>query len=1178
MDLLMTGASEHETIGADYCNDTVVLEAEICGLCMELVIDRGLLDCCQHWFCFACIDNWATITNLCPLCQKEFQLITCVPVYDTVGSNQLEEELLSREDDWSLEEKNNTISFPSYYIDENAVACLDGNGCKIRTGTVIAEDDSSLDTSIACDSCDIWYHAFCVGFDSEGINENSWLCPRCAGETLAESVINHFEPVSSSYQENANSLVENSSGRKLSVSVADAGETAIVVSIITGDHSIEEPDAIPLPTIESTQHKTETIQDEHSINSSLNALGKIDISRIKDKPSDGASGVDPYLEFSLGSSSTVNHMKICGTDNVQIDELASQSPSDNTLGKEDQEKIDLQDTIAATKRRRTDLSDGSEESKAKTKTKTKPKRKTRYAKRSKPEGKFDPEQDSTMIPEDNMLQLKGETSIDIMSIVQRDETKPLKASSLRVKKIMRRSIEDSESSEVVQKLRKEIREAVRNRPAEELGQNLFDPKLLAAFRAVISGPKTEQTTRLSPLALKAKKSLLQKGKVRESLTKKIYGSSNGRRKRAWDRDCEVEFWKYRCTRTMRPEKIETLKSVLSLLRNGPDNPGTVKESEMKSENSILSRLYLADTSVFPRKDDIRPISNGEDATEPEPRKGQSVSSGNTAKQFHSVKSAETREDGSNTSISASIVDKSNTLLKMPVRKQAGGLAVSSLGTSKGSTNIKKEITEKNADVKTDKRKWALDLLARKTAAAEKCASSGDGDTATLKGNYPLLAQLPVDMRPTLAPARHNKIPLSVRQMQLYRLAEHFLKKANPSSVCRNAETELAIADAVNIEKTVADRSSSKLVYVNLCSQELSRRLDNIQSSDTQVQPNPSSPLQAVPMEKLPEECTDKLSEPNVEAALRATGLISNSPPSSPNNETTSEDENQQNTELSMERSENILELDNNPELDIYGDFEYDLGDEDYVGATVIKTSIQQPAEGESKMKVVFSTLQWERSTDIGESTNSELIESASLSPLKNDKSEGTLPVEGVREQVKFSSAEGDEEPSAAECEELYGPDKEPLVNKFLEGVSENEIPGYGKSSDLDKTVKQSGGQSIYEKSAGGEKSHGDSQSRINTNREIDGKVTANIHRQSSGIDPIAKKVEAYIKEHIRPLCKSGVISPEQYRWAVSKSTDKIMKYHSKAKNANFLIKEGEKVKRLAEQYVEAAQNRPKDDS
>lgn len=45
---------------------------------------------------------------------------------------------------------------------------------------------------------------------------------------------------------------------------------------------------------------------------------------------------------------------------------------------------------------------------------------------------------------------------------------------------------------------------------------------------------------------------------------------------------------------------------------------------------------------------------------------------------------------------------------------------------------------------------------------------------------------------------------------------------------------------------------------------------------------------------------------------------------------------------------------------------------------------------------------------------------------------------------------------------------------------------------------------------------------------------------------------------------------EQYRWAVTKTTEKVMKYHSKAKSANFLIKEGDKIKKLAEQYVETA--------
>ena len=68
-------------------------------------------------------------------------------------------------------------------------------------------------------------------------------------------------------------------------------------------------------------------------------------------------------------------------------------------------------------------------------------------------------------------------------------------------------------------------------------------------------------------------------------------------------------------------------------------------------------------------------------------------------------------------------------------------------------------------------------------------------------------------------------------------------------------------------------------------------------------------------------------------------------------------------------------------------------------------------------------------------------------------------------------------------------------------------------------------------------------------------------------------MEAYIKEHIRPLCKSGVITVDKYRWAVRKATEKVMKYHSKAKNASFLIKEGDKVKKLAEGYVTASQSK-----
>ncbi|RWW20515.1 hypothetical protein GW17_00015377 [Ensete ventricosum] len=37
-----------------------------------------------------------------------------------------------------------------------AVACLDGDGCKVRSGLTTADDGLNFDTSIACDSCDIW--------------------------------------------------------------------------------------------------------------------------------------------------------------------------------------------------------------------------------------------------------------------------------------------------------------------------------------------------------------------------------------------------------------------------------------------------------------------------------------------------------------------------------------------------------------------------------------------------------------------------------------------------------------------------------------------------------------------------------------------------------------------------------------------------------------------------------------------------------------------------------------------------------------------------------------------------------------------------------------------------------------------------------------------------------------
>ncbi|KAL7150493.1 hypothetical protein ABFS83_05G116000 [Erythranthe nasuta] len=164
-------------------------------------------------------------------------------------------------------------------------------------------------------------------------------------------------------------------------------------------------------------------------------------------------------------------------------------------------------------------------------------------------------------------------------------------SGLRLKKIVRRAGEDKDSLELVQELRKKIREAVRNKSSKEIGQELFDPKLLDAFRAALAGSVPEN--RKQPLDVRAKKSLLQKGKIRENLTKKIYGNG-GKRQRAWTRECEVEFWKHRCTKASKPEKVQTLKSVLDLLRDNSDSTKKAPRVEEEAKGSVLSRLYLAD--------------------------------------------------------------------------------------------------------------------------------------------------------------------------------------------------------------------------------------------------------------------------------------------------------------------------------------------------------------------------------------------------------------------------------------------------------------------------------------------------------------------------------------------------------------------------------------------------------
>lgn len=310
--------------------------------------------------------------------------------------------------------------------------------------------------------------------------------------------------------------------------------------------------------------------------------------------------------------------------------------------------------------------------------------------------------------------------------------------------------------------------------------------------------------------------------------------------------------------------------------------------------------------------------------------------------------------------------------------------------------------------------------------------------------------------------------LVVLQVQLYRLAEHFLKKENLVAVRRNAATELAVADAINIEKAIADKSSSKVVYLNLCSQEIlhhseSKKMDNALNSSSPPADNGSKRI-----------CDQDSDDPAVLQALRAAGLA-DSPPNSPTHSTEIPPE-KGDSSLDKAREAdpvNVLDLDSIPDTDIFGDFEYELDEEDYIGATMAtKASETQPGEGLPKVKVVFSTVQPEKVINQSEVLGNEET-TANQKETTNGEEDGKslVPMEPVPQPEAEGEGEGEGEGggeilSVAECEELYGPGTEKLVEKpLIEGTAENGVQAKAPDSECESNTHREFIASNFENSS-----------------------------------------------------------------------------------------------------------------
>ncbi|MQM19690.1 hypothetical protein Taro_052698 [Colocasia esculenta] len=158
---------------------------QICGICLseeQKGAIQGLLDCCSHYFCFACIMEWSKVESRCPLCKKRFKTISQLARSGSgLGLRAVVKRIPKRDQVYqpSEEEIRN-------YLDPYAdVVCME---CQ-RGG------DGHL--MLLCDICDSPAHTYCVGLGME-VPEGNWYCDGCwsmapgsSNRCVHESVIEH---------------------------------------------------------------------------------------------------------------------------------------------------------------------------------------------------------------------------------------------------------------------------------------------------------------------------------------------------------------------------------------------------------------------------------------------------------------------------------------------------------------------------------------------------------------------------------------------------------------------------------------------------------------------------------------------------------------------------------------------------------------------------------------------------------------------------------------------------------------------------------------------------------------------------------------------------------------------------------------------------------------------------
>ncbi|KAL1546178.1 hypothetical protein AAHA92_22817 [Salvia divinorum] len=147
---------------------------QVCGICLSeegKKTVKGVLNCCSHYFCFACIIEWSKVESRCPLCKQRFTTISRTARTD--GGHDLRDAV------FPVPERDQVYQ-PS---EEELRGYLDPYENVLCTECLQGGDDAFM---LLCDLCDSPAHTYCVGLGRE-VPDGNWYCDGCRPTALASS-------------------------------------------------------------------------------------------------------------------------------------------------------------------------------------------------------------------------------------------------------------------------------------------------------------------------------------------------------------------------------------------------------------------------------------------------------------------------------------------------------------------------------------------------------------------------------------------------------------------------------------------------------------------------------------------------------------------------------------------------------------------------------------------------------------------------------------------------------------------------------------------------------------------------------------------------------------------------------------------------------------------------------